>query len=105
MWLPTFIHLLPNLWLATYFILCLLGYSGVYDTVPLNLYTFVLMQHCLGGVYILNTLTPPSTEERGWAGTELQDIRNIILNTLLLEQKSLDEFWLLFSIILINYIN
>ena len=31
-----------------------LGYSGVHETVPLNLYTYVQMLHCLCSVYILN---------------------------------------------------
>ena len=49
------ICLLPNLWLATSFMLCSVACSGVHDTVPLNLHTFVQMLHCLDGVYNLNT--------------------------------------------------
>ena len=63
------------MWLATYFMLHPLGYSGVHDTVPLNLYTFTHMLHCLCGVYILNTSTPPFTKESGWVDTELWVIK------------------------------
>ena len=48
-------YLLPNLWLATYLMLYPLCYSGVHDTMHLNLYTFVPVLHHLYGVYILTT--------------------------------------------------
>ena len=57
--------------LDTYLMLHPLGYSGMHDSVPLNLYTFDQMLHCMGGVYMLNTPIPPSTKENICVGTEL----------------------------------
>ena len=105
MWMPIFINWLPNLWLATCFMLCPLSYSGVHDTMSLNLYTFVQMLHCWCGVYNCSMSTPSSAEEGGWVGTQLWDIKPLILNTPLWQKQSLDELLLLFTIILINYIN
>ena len=60
------------------------GYSGVHGTVPLNLFIFDQMLHCLYDLYIWNTSTPPSAEENGLVDTELWDIKlsSSILNSI-----------------------
>ena len=98
-------HLLPNLWLATYFMVFLLCCSRVHKTLPLNLYAFNQTLHCLHDVYILSTWSPFSTKENGCPDIELRDIEKCFPQNLTLKEKFLDELILLFTIILINYMN
>ena len=84
-------------------ILCYIPWAiqGVHDTVPINLYTYDHMLHCLSDMYILSTSTAPSAEENCWPNTELWDIKTVILKTW--QKKVPSKLLCMFEITWINY--
>ena len=72
-----------------FYVLSSVLFRGAWHCGPSICVLLSRMLHYLYGMYILNTSIPPSIEESGWIGTELQNIKKLSSLILDPDRKSL----------------